>query len=174
MDIKPIKNEKDHEKALARIKALWDRKDPASRDALDVLATLVQVYEDQHYPIEPVPAIDAIKFAMEQNGYEQPDLAKLLRSRSRAAEILNGKRGLNIRMIRTLHKEWGVPLESLIQERPVPRLGVHVHGQKAHRVHKAKKHGSSAQEARQLTSPSSGLSPLLIRRATGLISASPE
>jgi len=117
VDIKPIKNERDHEKALARIEDLWDRKDQASRDALDVIATLVQVYEDEHFPIEPVPAIDAIKFAMEQNGYGQPDLAKLLGSRSRAAEILNGKRGLNLRMIRKLHEDWGVPLESLVQER---------------------------------------------------------
>lgn len=53
----------------------------------------------------------------EQNGYEQSDLAKLLGSRSHAAEILNGKRGLSLRMIRVLHAEWGVPLESLVQER---------------------------------------------------------
>jgi HTH-type transcriptional regulator/antitoxin HigA len=130
VDIKPIKNERDHGKALRRIKDLWDRKDQASRDALDVIATLVHVYEDEHYPIEPVSAIDAIKFAMEQNGYEQPDLAKLLGSRSRAAEILNGKRGLNLRMIRKLHEEWGVPLESLVQERK-------------RRPAKAKKHSST-------------------------------
>jgi HTH-type transcriptional regulator / antitoxin HigA len=121
VDIKPIKTEKDHERALARIKELWDRKDEASRDALDVIATLVQVYEDSHYPIEPVPPIEAIKFAMDQNGYEQKDLSKLFGSRSRATEVLSGKRGLNLRMIRKLHEEWGVPLESLVQERKARR-----------------------------------------------------
>jgi HTH-type transcriptional regulator/antitoxin HigA len=142
VDIKPIKNERDHEKALTRIKDLWDRKDQASRDALDVIATLVQVYEDERYPIESVPAIDAIKFAMEQNGYEQPDLAKLLGSRSRAAEILNGKRGLNLRMIRKLHEEWGVPLESLVLERKAVPLKTLVQGRKA-RLAKRKKHSSA-------------------------------
>lgn len=142
MDIKPIKNARDHEKALGHIKDLWDRKDRASRDTLDVIATLVHVYEDEHYPIEPVPAIDAIKFAMEQNGYEQPDLAKLLGSRSRAAEILNGKRGLNLRMIRKLHEEWGVPLESLVQEHKAAPLQTLVKGRKAH-LAKPKKHRSA-------------------------------
>lgn len=62
----------------------------------------------KHYPIE------AILFRMEQQGLTRKDLEPYIGSRARASEILNRKRSLSLQMIRALHKELHIPLESLI------------------------------------------------------------
>jgi HTH-type transcriptional regulator / antitoxin HigA len=121
MKIKPIKSDTDLEAAHRRIGELWDREDQASRDELDVLAALVHAYEEVHHPIEPVDAIEAIKFRMEQAGLTQLDLAKLI-GRSRASEVLSHRRALSLRMIRTLHDKWQIPLGSLVLPIKVKRV----------------------------------------------------
>ena len=84
MDIKPIKNERDYDRALEEIDALMDAKpDTPAGDRLDVLVTLVLAYEDKHWHIEPPDPIDAIEFRMEQRGLTRRDLEKVLGSRSR-------------------------------------------------------------------------------------------
>jgi HTH-type transcriptional regulator/antitoxin HigA len=83
-------------------------------DELDVLATLVDAYETEHFPIESPDPIDAIKFRMEQMGLERKDLEPLIGSRARVSEVLNKRRGLSLKMIRTLHEELDIPLEVLI------------------------------------------------------------
>ena len=118
VDIKPIRSESDHEAALAEIERLWGA--PAGTpegDRLDVLATLVDAYESEHYPIDPPDPIAAIEFRMEQQGLTRRDLEPMLGSRARVAEVLNRKRDLSIGMIRRLHAQLGVSAEVLI--RPV-------------------------------------------------------
>jgi HTH-type transcriptional regulator/antitoxin HigA len=83
-------------------------------DELDVLATLVDAYEREHFPIESADPIAAIKFRMEQLGLERKDLEPLIGSRARVSEVLNKRRGLSLKMIRTLHAELDIPLEALI------------------------------------------------------------
>jgi HTH-type transcriptional regulator / antitoxin HigA len=77
-----------------------------------VLSILVSAYEDQHWPILPPDPIEAIKFHMEQNGLKQKDLAEVIRSPSRASEVLNQRRPLTVDMIRSIHGQWGIPLQS--------------------------------------------------------------
>jgi HTH-type transcriptional regulator/antitoxin HigA len=124
MPIKPIKTEKDHKDALRRIEALWDA-EPNTRkgDELSVLILLVDNYENEHHKILPPDPIEAIKFRMEQMGLKKTDLAKILGGRNRATEILNRKRGLSVRMMRTLHSELDIPLESLVAE-PAPEYAI--------------------------------------------------
>jgi HTH-type transcriptional regulator/antitoxin HigA len=114
--IKPIRTDEDNEAAIARIAELWDKKDQESLDELDVLGTLVNAYEDATIPIGDLDPVDMLQAYMDAQGREQPDLAKLLRSRSRAAEILNRKRPLNLRQIRRLHAEWAIPTDALVGE----------------------------------------------------------
>ena len=111
----PIHTEADHEAALARIAALWDAR-PGSQehDELEVLAILVSAYEDRRWPILPPDPIEAIKFHIEQNNLKQKDLAGVIGSVSRASEILGRRRPLTVEMIRAIHNQWSIPLESLI------------------------------------------------------------
>ena len=115
MDIRPIRTEQDYEQALARIANLMDAKPgTAGGDELDVLATLIEAFEDKHFPIEPADPVAAIQFRMEQLGLNRKDLEVFLGSRHRVSEILNRKRGLSIDMIRNLHVGLNIPLENLI------------------------------------------------------------
>ena len=83
-------------------------------DELDVLATLVHVYEARHFRIDFPDPIEAIVFRMEQMGLERKDLEPFIGSRARVSEVLNGRRGLSLKMIRSLHQELNIPLEVLI------------------------------------------------------------
>ena len=84
-------------------------------DRLDILATLVDVYENEHYPMDPPDPIEAIVFRMEQQGLTRKDLEGILGSRTRVAEVLNRRRGLSINMIRRLHDTLGISAEVLIR-----------------------------------------------------------
>jgi HTH-type transcriptional regulator/antitoxin HigA len=114
--IRPIKTEADYDAALDRAAALMDAEEgTAEADELDVLATLIEAYEDKHYPMDPPDPIDAIKFRMEQYGLTRKDLESMIGTRTRVAEVLNGKRNLSITMIRKLHDKLGISAEVLIQ-----------------------------------------------------------
>jgi HTH-type transcriptional regulator/antitoxin HigA len=114
MNIKPIKTEQDYNNALNKIESLMDAKPNTSQmDELEVLTTLVEVYEEQNYKIDAPDPIEAIKFRMEQEGLKQKDLVSIIGSKSRVSEILNKKRKLTIEMIRNLHKQLHIPVESL-------------------------------------------------------------
>ena len=90
-------------------------------DELEVLSTLVDVYESRHFPIEPADPVDAILFRMEQEGLERKDLEPYLGGRQRVSEILNRGRGLSLEMIRRLDEGLKIPLENLIGRAAKPR-----------------------------------------------------
>jgi HTH-type transcriptional regulator/antitoxin HigA len=115
--LRPINNSRQHRTALKRIDRLMGaRAGSAAAAELEVLAILVERYERHAFPIDPPSPLDAIRFRMEQMGYGQADLARLLKSRSRASEILSGKaRSLPLRAIRRLHDEWHIPADVLIR-----------------------------------------------------------
>ena len=115
-DLKPIRTEADHEAALAEVERLWGAPTgtPAG-DRLDVLATLIDVYEAEHHPMDPPDPIEAIRFRMEQQGMTRKDLEQLIGSRGRVTEILNRRRSLSIEMIRRLHAALGISAEVLIR-----------------------------------------------------------
>jgi HTH-type transcriptional regulator / antitoxin HigA len=115
-DLRPIRTEEDYEAALAEIGRLWGAKSGTSDgDRLEVLATLVDAYESEHFPMDPPDPIDAIKFRMEQQALTRKDLERLLGTRTRVSEVLNRKRNLSIAMIRRLHEELGISAETLIR-----------------------------------------------------------
>lgn len=116
MTIKPIKTKRDYQAAMSRLETIFDAKPGSPEgDELEVLGILIEKYEQEHYPIEYPDPIEAIKFRMEQMGYNQNDLAKVVGLKSRASEILNRKRKLTLEMIRQLHQVMGIPTDVLIQ-----------------------------------------------------------
>jgi HTH-type transcriptional regulator/antitoxin HigA len=115
-NLKPIRTEADYEAALAEIERLWGARIGTSEgDRLDILATLIDAYESEHYPLDPPDPIEAIRFRMEQQGLTRKDLEGVLGSRTRVAEVLNRQRGLSINMIRRLHEKLGISAEVLIR-----------------------------------------------------------
>lgn len=115
MTIAPVKTKKDYEAALRRIELLMDARPHTKKgDELDVLTTLVEVYEAKHYAICPPDPIDAIKFRLDQLGMTRKDLEAVLGGRGRVSEVLTGKRALSLEMIRRLHRTLRIPLESLV------------------------------------------------------------
>ncbi|MBA3827953.1 MAG: transcriptional regulator [Taibaiella sp.] len=115
MEIKPIKTKKDYSHALKAIESLWDCP-PKSKEAevLEVLGILVDEYENKHFPIDSPDPIEAIKYRMEQLHLSQKDLAKYLGGENRASEVLNRKRPLTLKMIKSLHANLHIPAHALI------------------------------------------------------------
>ena len=115
-DLKPIRTKADYKAALAEVERLWGARSGTPKgDRLDVLATLIDAYETQHYPMDPPDPIDAIQFRMEQQDLTRKDLEPLIGTRARVAEIMTRKRNLSIDMIRRLHEQLGISAEVLIR-----------------------------------------------------------
>jgi HTH-type transcriptional regulator/antitoxin HigA len=116
MKIKPIRNRQGYEVALRRVQFLWDFKDGSPEfDELDVLATLIEAYEREHYPVDLPDPIEAIKFRLEQQGKNTRALVGIIGQRTRVYEVLQKKRALSLQMIRNLHDKLGIPANVLIQ-----------------------------------------------------------
>jgi HTH-type transcriptional regulator / antitoxin HigA len=120
MLIKPIKTEADHATALREIERLWGAEEgTAAGDRLEVLTTLVEAYEQAHFPIDAPDPIEAIEFRLEQQGVDKKKLVGVIGNRTRVYEVLRRDRPLSLAMIRRLHKTLHIPAEVLI--RPVRR-----------------------------------------------------
>jgi HTH-type transcriptional regulator / antitoxin HigA len=116
MDIKPVRGEADYERAPRRVEELWNSPEgSAESDELDILATLVEAYEQEHYPIELPDPIEAIQFRLEQKGKDSRALIGVIVQRTRVYEVMQGRRPLSLNMIRNLHEEFDIPAELLIQ-----------------------------------------------------------
>jgi HTH-type transcriptional regulator/antitoxin HigA len=116
MEIKPIRNNVDHERALREIQRLWGAKEgTAEGDRLDVLVTLVDAYENEHFPIDPPDPIEAIRFRLAQQGLDTSALVGVIGGRSRVYEVMHRKRALSLEMIRRLNERFGIPAEVLIR-----------------------------------------------------------
>jgi len=115
MDIRPIRTQDDHAAAVRTIERLWGA--PAGTpegDTLDILAILVDAFEREHFPIENLDPIDTIKEHMAMNAYSNADFAEVIGSRSRASELLNRRRALNLQQVHRIVDAWKVPAELLV------------------------------------------------------------
>lgn len=126
--MKVIKTPEEHDVALARVAVLASRGDDLTakeQEELELLVVLIEKYEKDNYSVAPPTPVEAIRFRMKQKQYRQKDLATILGGASRASEIMNKKRSLSLEMIRRLHEEWGIPLNSLVAretpEEPEPK-----------------------------------------------------
>jgi len=117
MKLKPIRTKKEYKLALERLEVIFDAKFGSPQgDELEILGMLIEKYENEQFIINLPDPIEAIKFRMEQMGYSQSDLAKVVGLKSRASEILNKKRKLSLEMIRNIHQTLKIPTSVLIQD----------------------------------------------------------
>lgn len=119
IDIKIIRDEAGYVSAMAEFEAFFDHEPEAGSDdgdRFELLGLLLAKYEEDHFPMPAAGPAEAIRFAMDRQGLGQSDLAELLGSRSRASEILKGRRGLTLSQIRLLSKAWNIPVQALITE----------------------------------------------------------
>ena len=117
MTIKPIKTEQDYKAALKAVEPYFDNEpaiDTPEGDYFEVMCLLIEEYEAKNHPIDPPEAIEAILFRMEQQGLTVKDLEPAIGKSNRVYEVLKGTRTLTLPMIRRLHKQFGIPLESLV------------------------------------------------------------
>lgn len=117
MDIRPIRCDDDLTWALAEIGRYFD--DPPAKgtpeaDRFDVLCTLVSAYEAEAFPIPPAEPVDVLRLAISDMGRTQAELADILGSRSRASEVLAGKRRMTVEMIRAVSDAWTIPIDALV------------------------------------------------------------
>jgi antitoxin component HigA of HigAB toxin-antitoxin module len=119
MDIRPIRTDEDHRAALAEIEASWGAPEGTEGgDKLEVLVALVELYEAKRWPIEAdenFDPIEVLRYAIEELGHSQGELANLLGSRSRASEILSRRRALTVEMIHKISETWKIPADLLVR-----------------------------------------------------------
>ena len=125
MEIRPIKNDRDHRAALAEIEACWGASDGTEKgDRLDVLLALVDIYEAKRWPLEiddSFDPVDVLNYAIDELGHTQVELAELLGSRSRASEILSRRRALTVDMIHKIGEAWKIPADLLVRPYKIER-----------------------------------------------------
>jgi HTH-type transcriptional regulator/antitoxin HigA len=116
VDIKPIRTDSDYRATLAEIETLMSAQlDTPEGERLDILVTLIEAYEQRHFPLDLPDPVEAIRFEMERKGLTPKDLEPMIGRSNRVYEILNRKRPLTLKMIWRLHRDLGIPAESLIR-----------------------------------------------------------
>ncbi|MGZ8219477.1 helix-turn-helix domain-containing protein [Methylomagnum sp.] len=120
MNIKPIRNDHDLQEAFRRLEGVFQAEEGTPEaDEMEVLVTLIEAYENKHYPITPSDPVEAIKFRMEQQGLTLNDLEVYIGGSGRVLEVLNRQRKLSLPMIKRLHHGLHIPYESLLADSAV-------------------------------------------------------
>jgi HTH-type transcriptional regulator / antitoxin HigA len=123
MDVRPLHNEQDYDWAIREVTRYFDSEPvpgTADGDRFEILSTLIKEYEDKHFATPHGDPVDVLNFAIETLGKSQAELAHLI-GRNRASEILNRVRPLTLDMIRTISKEWNIPVEALTPQYDLAR-----------------------------------------------------
>ena len=123
MDVKPLHNERDYDWAIREVTRYFENEPApgsADGDRFEVLSTLIKEYEDRHFATSRGDPVDVLHFAIESMGKSQAELAALI-GRNRASEILNRVRPLTLEMIRTISREWNIPIDALTAQYELAR-----------------------------------------------------
>ena len=118
MQLKILKTEKDYDKALNRIDELMElnqKLGTPESDELEILALLVEKYEELNWNIETPDPIEAIKYRMEEMNLKQKDLIPYIGNKSKVSELLNRKISLSLTMVRNLSQALHIPVETLVK-----------------------------------------------------------
>jgi HTH-type transcriptional regulator/antitoxin HigA len=114
-----LQNEDEYNAALQEVRPYFENEPDEGSDAaahFDALVLLIEQYEAKHYPIPVASPVEVIKSVMAANNYSRADLVAVIGSKARAADLLNGKREINLDQIRKLSREWNIPASALIGE----------------------------------------------------------
>lgn len=114
MDIHPIRTDKDHHAALIEIERLWAFPDDSpENDKLDVLATLVEVYEKHRWPRRACTPLEILNYAVDEMGRTQAELAGLV-GKTLASQLLNGSRRVSLSAAQKISAAWSIPIQLLV------------------------------------------------------------
>jgi len=125
MTIRPIRTQEDYEAACGRIDEIFHAEPGTPEDdELEILTTLVDRFEEEHYPIGMPHPVEAMKIRMEDLGMSRKDLMEFLdKSSGRVSDILNCRRPLTLADIRKLSRLLHIPVDVLAQEYPIEQAG---------------------------------------------------
>jgi HTH-type transcriptional regulator/antitoxin HigA len=108
----------DSDSELERAQALVDRlmmsDDPTDRARLVAQARLIEAYEKARWPRRRVSTADMIRYLMDQHGLSRADMVPILGTASRVSEILRGKKGLSMAMVKRLRAWFQVSADALL------------------------------------------------------------
>lgn len=117
MIIKPVRNDDDLHAAFNQLELVFQAPEGTPQaDEREVLVTLIEAYEQKHYPVGSADSIEAIKFRMEQQNLTPKDLEPYIGSSGRVSEVLNRRRRLSLQMVKKLHAGLRIPYESLLSQ----------------------------------------------------------
>ncbi len=124
MDIRPIRTDADYDEAAREVERLWGAA-PGSPDGdkLDVLATLLQAYDDAHHPVADLSPVEVLAYAVTEMGRSQRDLAELLGSRSQASDLLLGRRRISLDLAQKISAAWRIPIQMLVKPYDLTKPG---------------------------------------------------
>lgn len=115
--VRTLRDEAEYEAALKAARPYFDDEpDPDTPAAanFDALVLLIEDYERRHYPIPRATPVEVLKFVMETNSYSRADLIEVIGSKSRASDLLNGRREINLDQIRRISRAWHIPAGALL------------------------------------------------------------
>ena len=116
MEVKVIRTEADYDIAVKRFEEVFfAKKRTPEGDEAELLALVIEKYENETVTLEEPDTIEYIKYKMENMGLKPKDLVPAFGSLSRVSEVFNKKRSLTLKMIRNLHQMLNIPYEVLIE-----------------------------------------------------------
>ncbi len=115
--IRTLADDAEYRLALASIRPYFEA-EPAEGTPeaahFDALALLIEEYEGRRYPLPKAEPVEVIKAVMAAKNLSRADLVEVLGSKSRAADLLNGRREINLDQIRKISRAWGISAGALI------------------------------------------------------------
>ena len=112
MNWKVLKTEEDYNKASIRLMELFHAKpNTVESDELDLLLVLVKDFDDKHYHLPELDALEVIKYKMEEMGLKAKDLEPIIGSKGHVSAILSGKREITLKMAQKLKNYFSIPAE---------------------------------------------------------------
>ena len=112
-----IETEEDNERMLAEVKKLLakgERLSPEEEKLLDLMSTLIEVFEEGRYEIPDAPPNEVLRMLMEDRGLRQKDLVHIFRSSGTISEVLSGKRQISKAQAKALGEFFNLPADLFI------------------------------------------------------------
>ncbi len=115
--LRTLRDEAEYEAALVAVRPYFDEEPAADTPEaanFNALTLLIEDYEARFYPIARADPVSVVKSVMAANSYTRADLIEVVGSKARAADLLNGRREINLDQIRKLSRAWHIPAAALI------------------------------------------------------------
>jgi HTH-type transcriptional regulator / antitoxin HigA len=112
----PPRTVTDNERLIAALCALDEREDltAAEQAFAELLAIVIEDFEERHYALPKVTPQEALKALMEDRGLRHKDIAPIVGNKGLTTEILKGRRNISAALAKRLATALQVPVELFI------------------------------------------------------------